>query len=190
MLAGRTKAVDIPPLPKERIAMKDYEQQAGAEQQTGTEQDVKSVNEEQDEIKPDRTELKYSDEDLDGILAGKIARERERYKKLLHESNLDEDLKKREIEVSRREREFDCKLKLEEMGLPLKLAEFVDYSSTEKTKQSFDSLTEFFSKTFNETVDERVNTVLKAGQKTPPASSSYISQNPVDAELDKIFKST
>lgn len=92
----------------------------------------------------DAPELKYSDEDLNRIIAQKIAAERRKLSKLLQSEQEESDLQKRERNVIRRERMADIRDQLVSEGLPQDIAKLIDYSSEESTKESYKTAARIF----------------------------------------------
>lgn len=106
-------------------------------QDTGTEKtDEKSV-EDKDKAAAEQ-EKKYTDSDVDKIVAKKIMRERERMQKLFTGEQQLSDIEKRERDVQRREFKADAKDMLIECGLPCSLAEILNYESREEMEKSLD----------------------------------------------------
>lgn len=94
------------------------------------------------EQKPENPEIKrYSDSDVDRIVAKKIARERERMKKLFEGEQQESELEKRERDVQKRELKADCKDMLVRDGLPYVLADAMNYNDADSLKESYDCIT-------------------------------------------------
>lgn len=90
-------------------------------------------------------EKKYTDADVDRIIARKIAAERKRMSKLFNEEQQESELEIRERNVLRRELMADAKDELIDRGLPSSLAKIMDYSSKESFDQSFKEVTDIFT---------------------------------------------
>lgn len=93
-----------------------------------------SVQSEQNEQKPEK---KYTDADVDRIIAKKIAAERNRMQKLFNEGQQENELEKRERNVLRRELVADAKEALLKDDLPPSLADIMNYNSQEEFEESY-----------------------------------------------------
>lgn len=102
-------------------------------------------------------EKKYTDKDLDRIIAKKIAAERKRMTKLFNDDQQESDLDKRERDVLRRELRADAKERLASEGLPVALADLINYSDKEESEKSLDEVTA----TFRAAVAQGVKDALK-----------------------------
>ena len=105
-------------------------QAAGAEEQAGAQ------GEQSEEIQ-DQPEKKYTDADVDRIVAKKIAAERKRIQKLFKAEQQESEIEKRERDVTRRELMADAKDALVSDGLPSSLAKVMDYSDKEAYEKSY-----------------------------------------------------
>lgn len=105
------------------------------EEQTGT-----KGNEEREIV----AEKKYTDADVDKIIARKIAAERKRMSKLFNEEQQENELDIRERNVLRRELKADAKDALIEQGYPSSLANIMNYESEEDFKRSFEEVINAF----------------------------------------------
>lgn len=103
------------------------------------------------------SEKKYTDKDLDRIIAKKIAAERKRMTKLFNDDQQESDLDKRERDVLRRELRADAKERLASEGLPVALADLINYSDKEESEKSLDEVTA----TFRAAVAQGVKDALK-----------------------------
>ena len=102
-------------------------------------------------------EKKYTDEDVDRIVAKKIAAERKRAAKALAIDTQESDLDIRERNVAKREMLMDVKERLNADGLPASLANLVSYENRETFEQSYkDVIT-----SFNECVSIGIKNALK-----------------------------
>lgn len=89
-------------------------------------------------------ERKYTDADVDRIVAKKIAAERQKMQKLLNEGQQESELEIRERNVLKRELMADAKDALLNEGLPISLASVMNYGSKEDYEKSFKELTDVF----------------------------------------------
>lgn len=112
-------------------------QAAGAEEQAGAQGDQNAEGQEQ-------PEKKYTDADVDRIIAKKIAAERKRMQKLFEGEQQESELEIRERNVLRRELMADAKDALVDMGLPSSLAKIMDYTDKENFDRSFKEVTGIF----------------------------------------------
>lgn len=113
-------------------------------------------------------ERKYTDADVDRIIAKKIAAERKRMSRLFNEEQAENELLERERNVLRRELKADARDALIADNLPSSLANLLSYESKEDFENSYKEV----SRLFKEAVEEGVKAVFK-GQPTPKASYSY-----------------
>lgn len=105
------------------------------EEQTGAQ-----GNEEQEPA----VEKKYTDADVDKIIARKIAAERKRMSKLFNEEQQESELDIRERNVLKRELRADAKDALIEQGLPSSLANLLNYDSKDDYERSFEEVSTVF----------------------------------------------
>lgn len=110
----------------------------------------------------DTPEKKYSDEDLDRILAGKIARERRKLTESIS-SQLAAELDERERNILKRELRADAQDKLIADRLPPALAECLNYEDKEAFDKSYSSIV----KAFQDALAEGVRDALRGN--TPRA---------------------
>ena len=87
---------------------------------------------------------KYTDADVDRIVAKKIAAERKRMSKLFNEEQQETEIEKRVRDVLRRELTADAKDALIKDGYPSTLANIMDYSSKEDYERSYQEVTAVF----------------------------------------------
>ena len=127
---------------------------SAAEDQEGTQGDQSGSGE--GEPRQD-SEKKYTDKDLDRIIAKKIAAERKRMTKLFNDDQQESDLDKIERDVLRRELRADAKERLASEGLPVALADLINYSDKEESEKSLDEVTA----TFRAAVAQGVKDALK-----------------------------
>ena len=88
---------------------------------------------------------KYTDEDVDRIVAKKIAAERKRAAKALEIDNQESDLEIRERNIAKREMLMDVKERLEGDGLPAALANLISYESREDMDKSYKDVINVFN---------------------------------------------
>lgn len=127
---------------------------SAAEDQEGTQGDQSGSGEGELGQEPEK---KYTDKDLDRIIAKKIAAERKRMTKLFNDDQQESDLDKRERDVLRRELRADAKERLASEGLPVALADLINYSDKEESEKSLDEVTA----TFRAAVAQGVKDALK-----------------------------
>lgn len=112
---------------------------SAAEDQESTQSDQEEAQESNQEPKK-----KYTDEDVDKIIAKKIAAERKRMSKLFNEEQTESELEKRERAVQKRELMADAKDALAEEGLPTALSSMLDYTDRESYKNSLEEVSSIF----------------------------------------------
>lgn len=112
-------------------------QAASAEEQAGTQG-------EQSEEGQEQPEKKYTDADVDRIIAKKIAAERKRMQRLFEDEQQESEIEKRERDVTRRELMADAKDSLFNDGLPSSLAQILDYSNEDSYKKSYEEVSGIF----------------------------------------------
>lgn len=100
-------------------------------------------------------EKKYSDEDLDRILAGKIARERRKLTESIS-SQLAAELDEREHNILKRELRADAQEKLIADGLPPTLADCFNYESKDAFDSSYPSIVKAFKEALAAGINDRV----------------------------------
>lgn len=124
------------------------EEMGGTNAAVGTSTETKEVTlgTEQNDSKQtaEAPEKKYTDADVDRIIAKKIAQERNRMQKLFTEEQQESDIEKREREVLKRELRADAVDALEKDNLPRSLSKMLDYSSKEAFDESYTTLTDAF----------------------------------------------
>ena len=112
-------------------------QAAGAEEQAGGQGEKGAEGQEQ-------PEKKYTDADVDRIIAKKIAAERKRMQKLFEGEQQENEMEKRERDVTRRELMADAKDRLINEGFPSSLAGIMDYTDNDSFEQSYQNVTAVF----------------------------------------------
>lgn len=135
-------------------------------QQQESPENVPEVEAKENDLDPiaQKNTRKYSDEDVDKIIARKIAAERKRMQKLFAEDQQISELEEREKKVRLRELKADAKDELTARGLPVELSELLDYTDTDKLTESIDKLQEVF----DAAVQKKISDALRG--KTPRAS--------------------
>ena len=103
----------------------------------------------------DAPEKKYSDEDLDRILAGKIARERRKLTEAIS-SQLTAELDERECNILKRELRADAREKLAADRLPPSLADCFSYESKEAFDNSYSSIVKAFKEALSAGMNDRM----------------------------------
>ena len=124
--------------------------------------------------KADQKEVKtFTQEEVDKIIQKRLTREREKLTKAFEEGTRESDLDERERNITRRELKADTLERLAESGMPLGLAELIDYSSKEECEKSIVTV----SKVFNAAVNEAVK--AKARQATPKEGYVGLKSDPL-----------
>ena len=111
-------------------------------------------------------EKKYTDADLDRIIAKRIARERNRLSKMLKDEQEESDMEKRERDITRREFKADARERLSDAGYPVAIADILNYEDNDAFEESYKRVTDIFS----EVVSKQLRKAF-AGN-TPKASMS------------------
>lgn len=123
-------------------------QAAGVEVQAGAQGEQVAEGQEQ-------LEKKYTDADVDRIIAKKIAAERKRIRTLFEGEQQESEIKKRERDVTRRELMADAKDALIRDGLPVSLASVMDYSDKEAHEKSYQDVTGIFKEAMQQMFKQR-----------------------------------
>ena len=116
-------------------------------------------------------EKKYTDEDVNKIIARKIAAERKRMSKLFNEEQQESEIEKRERAVLLRELKADAKDALIEQGLPSSLSGLLSYGSKEEMEQSMKEIGTLFREAVQQAVTDRLRGPVPT-RGYPPFSSS------------------
>lgn len=124
-------------------------QAAGAEEQAGAQGEQGAEGQEQ-------PEKKYTDADVDRIIAKKIAAERKRMQKLFEGEQQESEIEKRERDVTRRELMADAKDALVDIGLPSSLSGLMDYTDKESFDKSFKEVTGIFQEAVAQGVRDKL----------------------------------
>ena len=106
--------------------------------------------------------------------AEKLAKMTEEEKNEYKAQQKEAEIKKREAAITKRELMAEAKEKLADKGLPLTLAEIIDYSNAESAKNSIDAI----EKSFNESVAKTVEDKLKGGK--PPLDAGSVGEKSKD----------
>lgn len=106
--------------------------------------DERGNNEAQETSEPQKVK-KYTDDDVDRIVAKKIAAERKRAAKALEIDTQETDLEIRERNIAKREMLMDVKERLANDGLPAPLANLVSYESREDLEKSYQDVISVFN---------------------------------------------
>lgn len=141
-----------------------------AEDQEGTQGDQNGSGEAESGQKPEK---KYTDEDVDRIIAKKIAAERKRMSKLFNDEQQESELDKRERDVLKRELRADAKDTLTSQGLPSTLADLIDYSDKESSEKSLENVISIF----REATAQGVKNALRGN--VPRVGTSLSGKDPI-----------
>ena len=114
--------------------------------------------------------------------AEKLAKMTEEEKNEYKAQQREADMRKREAAITKRELMAEAKEKLAEKGLPLTLAEIIDYTNAESAKNSIDAI----EKSFNDTVAKTVEDKLKGG-RPPKDAGSVGEKNKEKAKEAEVF---
>lgn len=148
-------------------------QASSAEQQEG----AQGEHNEESQV---QLEKKYTDEDLDRIIAKKIAAERKRIQKIFNEEQQESEIERRERDVLKRELTADAKAMLLKDNLPAGLSDIMNYNSKEELEQSYQVITTVFQDAVNQTVK-------RFFASAPPKVSTKICNDPItDAFAPKV----
>jgi len=114
--------------------------------------------------------------------AEKLAKMTEAEKNEYKAQQKEAEIRKREAAITKRELMAEAKEKLADKGLPLTLAEIIDYSNAESAKSSIDAI----EKAFNVSVAKTVEDKLKGG--TPPKDAGSVGEKNKDkAKETEVF---
>lgn len=120
--------------------------------------------------------------------------------KLKHEHETREaQLKQRELEITKRELAATAKDELASKGLPLSLADVLDYSSADSVASSIAAVEKSFQEAVKNAVDEKLKSTGSTTKKAPPPKGQLtredlkkMSQKEIDAldwsEVQEILK--
>lgn len=146
---------------------------------------------ENDEESKEKQVKSFTQEDIDKIIKGRIAKERKMWEKEYNAKKTEaeklssmsekerteyneqkriDDLNKREAAIIKRELTATAKSELNKLGLPTSLSDLLDYSNAENCKTSIDTVTKAFKEAVQKAVDERIKgteTLTKAKAPNP-----------------------
>lgn len=145
-------------------------------------------NEEQDDDQQVKT---FTQEEVDRIIQGRLAKERKSWEKHLEEQKTEaeklanmsekekkayqekkrvEDLDAREAEITRRELTAQAKIQLADKGIPTELAEILNFKDADSCKKSIETVEKAFQQAVEKAVDEKLKggkPMKKAKDNTP-----------------------
>lgn len=107
------------------------------------------------ETQDNAPEKKYTDADVDKIIAKKIAAERKKMTKLLEQGQLETDIEVRERNVLQREIRLDMKERFRADNLPEALADLLNFTSAEEAEEGYDKVTKIFKEAFRQACAEK-----------------------------------
>ena len=128
------------------------------EEQTGAQEHEEGNESNQEQ----ESEKKYTDDDLDKIIARKIAAERKRMSKLFNEEQQENEMEIRERKVLERELKADAKDALIAQGLPSSLSNLMTYNSKEEYDKSFEDVSAVFREAMRQEYTNRFSQSPKA----------------------------
>ena len=143
----------------------------GAEEAAGTEEQAGVQSENKQE-----PEKKYTDADVDRIIAKKIAAERKRMSKLFNEEQQESEIEVRERNVMVRELKADAKDALISDGLPISLANVLNYNSKEDMEASYAEITKVFKEALQQAAIERFRGPVPKASSTVPKGETAIKE--------------
>ncbi len=120
-----------------------------------------------------QAEKKYTDADVDRIIASKLAREREKFSKKQAEEQQESDFERRERELTIRELKADARETLEAKGLPACLSKVLRYDSKEAYEESMTVIAEVAEEL------ERHFEIRRATGMTPKATINHRNDNSI-----------
>lgn len=101
-------------------------------------------------------EKKYTDEEVDKIIARKIAAERKRMSKLFADEQQVTEIEQRERNVLLRELKADAKDALIDRGLPSALSGLLNYDSKEEMAQSLNEIETIFNEALQQGLKDKL----------------------------------
>ena len=141
----------------------------------------------------------FTQEDVDRIVQGRLAKERRSWERQLEEQKTEaeklasmsekekkeyqekkriEDLDAREAAITRRELTAQAKVQLADEGIPTELAEILNFTDADSCKKSIETVKNAFQKA----VEKAVNEKLKGGN--PPKKAP----DDIESEAAKVYK--
>lgn len=158
-----------------------------ADDETGTSEVENEDNQGTDKQEEVKT---FTQEDIDKIIKGRVAKERKQWEKELAEQKTEaeklatmsekdkkayqekkrqEDLDAREAAITRRELTAQAKVQLADKGIPTELAEILNLTDADTCKKSIETVEKAFQSAVEKAVEERLKG--KAPMKKAPASN-------------------
>ncbi|MCU6762178.1 Uncharacterised protein [uncultured Roseburia sp.] len=148
--------------------MLDYQSAEDAKKaDASTAEEKEGAQGEQNQASKREAEKKYTDEDVDRIIAKKITAERRKMQKLFQEEQQESDLEIRERKVLERELKADAKDALIRDGFPSSLADVMTYSTKEACERSYKEITSVFREAMSKELKRRL------GGPEPRAGASF-----------------
>ena len=164
---------------------------------TGNESDTVITEQEEQEVKT------FTQDEVDNLIKGRLAKERKSWEKHMQEQQTEaeklasmsekdkkaytekkqtDDLAKREAAITRRELTAQAKDQLADKGLPIGLAEVLNYTDAESCNASIEAVSSAFQQAVEKAVEERI----KGGPTMKKASSQP--QKELEDEIYKNMK--
>lgn len=159
-----------------------------------------------DDNKGGKEDKTFTQEDLNKIISDRLSKERKKWdeefqakveeakteaqklakmnaeqKAEYERKQLEEQLNKREAEITRRELRATALETLAEKSLPKQLADILDYTDADSTNKSIEAV----EKSFREAVEQAVNERLKGD---PPKTGSGGKASALEKEISKFFE--
>ena len=116
-------------------------------------------------------EKKYTDADLDRIIAKRIARERNRLSKMFKDEQEESDMEKRERDITRRELKADARERLSDAGYPVALADILNYEDNDAFEESYEQVTDIFTKALGKQLKKAFSGGTPKASMSPAADS-------------------
>ena len=156
----------------------------------------------------------FTQEEVDNIVKGRIAKEKKAWQKQLDDQRTEaeklagmsekekkqyqeekriKDLDEREAAITRRELTAQAKVQLADKGIPVELADVLNYTDAESCKKSLETVEKAFQSAVEKAVDERLKggkTLKKAPQNNGITIESINRMSPaeINANWDEIQK--
>lgn len=156
---------------------------AAAEASTDTKEGNPGIEQNDSKQTPPAPEKKYTDADVDRIIAKKIAQERNRMQKLFTEDQQESDLDRREREVTKRELRADAMEALARDAFPCSLADMLDYSSKEAFDESYKTVTG----AFQDAVNAKVKHIFQFDDRVAHEAPKVSTGDPLDQSRAAFF---
>lgn len=142
----------------------------------------------------------FTQEELDKIVQGRIAKERKSWEKYLEDQKTEaeklagmsekekkeyqvkkrqEDLDAREAAITQRELTAQAKVQLADKGIPTELAEILNFTDADSCKKSIETVEKAFQSAVEKAVDERLKggKPLKKAKDDTPSEADLIYKN-------------